>query len=1770
MIFVTNAFTQNITVLPYNGSNSAESSPQGGLRYQRQLYLLTPSELSTAGLPSGSLINSIGFTIGAAQDSITKGKFKVYLQNTTDTISRIDTAWTYQTITANNFHITGLLKGNYEWQVATNCSGMRFDTSYSTFSTEQSGTCNRPTSFFTDSIRSTKAFFKWIAPVSTVTKYYIQYSAIDATNWILDSTVNNFYSATNLASNTYYRWRVQTVCAGTGNLSNLSPVDASFHTPEITASCTDPVNLVSGSTTDSTGNVFWQTASGAQYYKIRYRRFEADNWVDNISVSTDFIFRGLNPGTSYEWQVATNCVNGTGAFISGANFTTTGTAKCYAPINLSTDSITITDAKLKWNTVSGANSYLLRYHLKQSISWVNAISPMTVVHNDSIHIPKVIGPYDIPFLNGTGFTYTGGGVYVAWEYSRPAGRLSTLNTSLCNLRSDPLLSLTTKNDTSNVDQLNTLTANQLRPETRFGSSAVKDSVEVVAVYALGALASPYNNNLGVTALIRNRSLLAHTFPVTLKIKKQGAPVLRDSITQNFSMSADTTQLITFPGINTRPSETDSIIISVPIQPGENVTVNNTGFYLQEAGKYITGYDDGAISITSSGTDSLAGLTLIRETMNGCGKINAVHIFLSASAQNHKVYAVVLNASGTILATSDSIIVDDANVNRYHSFYFNSPPLVKSSDYYVGLAQGASTPGYRPVGVQWEKNVVRANAYYHAGITGSNLVNSLLPGRFMIKAEVIPGIDQPVMGGKFSLCTGATNTLTTSRVSARFADSVISFSSQKGDKDYSAQQALGAPNVFPDSAASAKSWTSTTPDLQREFISLSFPTAAPINYIDIYENYNPGAVDTVYAKNPGTGLYDVLFFGTAQSIASPSRKNHIIFPITTYNVSEIRIAINSPAVAGFNFIDAVAIGKVDSLTQFNSYLWSTGATTSSINVNATGRYTVTVTDANNCSASTSDSVYTPVHIAPTISANRSLTICAGDSVTLTSSQPSGNIWSTNETTRSINVKLAGSYKVGYDDGTGCGVITSDSAVIIVNPLPVVNITGNLIICPGGFTTLDAGSGDSAYSWSTGAITQTINVYTAGSYSVTVKNGNNCYGTGTVVTTVGTNPVASISGNTIYCPDSSTVLDAGSGYAHYLWSNNATTRTITITTNDNYTVTVTNTDGCSASTTVTTTQYTSPTPNITGASAFCPGSFTTLDAGIGYAQYTWSNNANTQTIPVSITGIYNVTVRDTHGCKGSAVKTVGQFVAPSPVISGTTSFCGGGSTLLDAGSGYNVYAWSSGQATHSIVVTTVGTYLVTVTDNHGCTGSASATVNANGGPPETPGPITGPSGGVCNSIGNIYSITAVPNTTRYVWTAPLGSSIVSGQGTTTVRVNFGNSFGSGNMVVAAANACGQSPSYNPRILTVQGNPDVPGIITGQMTGLCGQINKLYYISPVHGATTYNWTAPAGSTIISGQGTVSVSLSFIAGFTSGNISVSAFNACGQSSSATPRVLMLQGNPNSAGPITGQSFGVCNLNGKTYSIAAIAEATNYVWTVPAGVTITNGQGTSSIIVNFGQTFSSGNICVTPFTGNCNGAASCMLINNKPAVPANITGPASVCSNQHVVYSVANVTGATSYAWTVPSRAVITAGQGTNTISVTYGNRAGNVSVTANNSCGNNGTQILQIVMPCTSAPIVLNNGTNTRSLALPFVNTSASLINTFLKVYPNPSTGYFQVHIVNNTSSYKMVITDAANKVVYRHDVQIGEAYVDVDLSDLSKGIYFIKAYNGKKVLTSRIVLQ
>ena len=210
-----------------------------------------------------------------------------------------------------------------------------------------------------------------------------------------------------------------------------------------------------------------------------------------------------------------------------------------------------------------------------------------------------------------------------------------------------------------------------------------------------------------------------------------------------------------------------------------------------------------------------------------------------------------------------------------------------------------------------------------------------------------------------------------------------------------------------------------------------------------------------------------------------------------------------------FCDGGSVTLTSSQGTGNS--WSTSATTQAINVTTSGSYTVTYTNANGCSTTSTPTVVTvnPIPTAPTISAGGATTFCAGGSVTLTSSQASGNNWSTTETTQAISVTSSGSYTVAYTDGNGCQA-TSTPTVVTVNALPTVNAGSDQTVCEGTQVTL-SGSGASTYTWDN-SVTDGVG-FTPSSgtttYTVTGTDANGCSNTDQVDVIVNALPAVTFS-------------------------------------------------------------------------------------------------------------------------------------------------------------------------------------------------------------------------------------------------------------------------------------------------------------------------------------------------------------------------------------------------------------------------------------------------------------------------------------------------------------------------------------------------------------------------------------------------------------------------------------------------------------------------------------
>ncbi|MEI6681395.1 MAG: T9SS type A sorting domain-containing protein [Bacteroidota bacterium] len=326
------------------------------------------------------------------------------------------------------------------------------------------------------------------------------------------------------------------------------------------------------------------------------------------------------------------------------------------------------------------------------------------------------------------------------------------------------------------------------------------------------------------------------------------------------------------------------------------------------------------------------------------------------------------------------------------------------------------------------------------------------------------------------------------------------------------------------------------------------------------------------------------------------------------------------------------------------------------------------------------------------------------------------------------------------------------------------------------------------------------------------------------------------------------------------------------------------------------------------------------------------------------------------------------------------------------------------------------------------------------------ITGAATTCSGTSGYVY--TTETGMSSYVWNISAGGTITAGAGTSSVTVTW-NTAGAQTLSVNYNNTFGCSAPA-PLVKNVTVNASPAPTISGSSTACVNWTNNTY--STETGQTGYVWTVSAGGTITAGQGTSAITVTWT---TTGAKTVTA-NYANASGCLAPSATVLNVTVNAlpAPTVTGQNS-VC-ANSGYISYTTEAGMSNYVWTVSAGGAIASGQGTSTLEVTWTST---GAQTVTVNYANANGCAALtptsynVTVNGAPATAGTITGTATVCGGaQGIAYSVAPVTGALAYAWTVPTGATIASGANTNAITVNFAGNAssGNITVAGNNLCGN------------------------------------------------------------------------------------------------------------------------
>ena len=620
-------------------------------------------------------------------------------------------------------------------------------------------------------------------------------------------------------------------------------------------------------------------------------------------------------------------------------------------------------------------------------------------------------------------------------------------------------------------------------------------------------------------------------------------------------------------------------------------------------------------------------------------------------------------------------------------------------------------------------------------------------------------------------------------------------------------------------------------------------------------------------------------------------------------------------------------------------------------------------------------------------------------------------------------------------------------------------------------------------------------------------------------------ATPAGATTFCSGGNVTLNAaptGTGYS-YQWLLNggtiasATSDAYIATASGNYRVLVTATaTGCAdTSTAVAVTVNPSVVPSVSVAASpgttICAGTNVTFTAtpvnGGGGPAYQWRKNGlnvgtnsatyadnalvNTDVITVRLTSNANCRTLDTVNSMGTTM-TVNANVVPSVTVATNpgTTICAGTNVTFTAtpvnGGGTPAYQWrknglnvgtnSATYADNALVNADVIT--VRLTSNANCrtldtvnsTGT-TMTVNSNLVPSVTVSANPGTT--ICAGVNVTFTATPVNGggTPAYQWRK---NGLNVGTNSTTYA---DNTLSNGDVITVrltsnancrtldTVNSAGSTMTVNANVVpsvTVSANPG---------TTICAGTNVTFTATPANGgaAPAYQWRKN-GTNVGSNSATYSDNTLLSGDIITVRLTSNANCRTLDTVNSTTTTMTVGNVSPQPGAITGNTR-VCGGSAQSYSISAVAGATSYTWSLPSGWSGTSS--TNSINATAATASGTGVISVIANNG-CGPSLPRTLADtviNIPATPGTITGNVAVCGGSAQSYSIAAVTEATAYAWTVPagwaaSSSVLTS---MNTTAATA-TGTGNITVTASNQCGTSPAQSLAVAVsniPATPAAV-------------------------------------------------------------------------------------------------------
>lgn len=674
----------------------------------------------------------------------------------------------------------------------------------------------------------------------------------------------------------------------------------------------------------------------------------------------------------------------------------------------------------------------------------------------------------------------------------------------------------------------------------------------------------------------------------------------------------------------------------------------------------------------------------------------------------------------------------------------------------------------------------------------------------------------------------------------------------------------------------------------------------------------------------------------------------------------------------------------------TYSWSNGAGTQNISNLHAGTFSVTVTDANGCTANNSVTVSNNAGTLGASITSQSSPLCGNNNGAINISVSGGTTpytytWSNGATTEDVSALAPGTYSCSVSDATGC--------VVIIGPVTLNNSSGTLAIsnatvngevCNNNQGSISisttGGTGPYTYSWSNGALTQNISNLNSGIYTVTVADAPGCTTTAsyTVTNQPGTLAISSAAVTDEICNNNAgainiSVSGATAPYT-YSWSNGATSQNIGGLNNGAYSVTITSSDGCNTTGgpyTVNNNPGSFILTNVLTSNTTCSDSSGAINVsfsgGAAPIVYAWSNGASTEDITGIASGVYTLTATDNNGCTQVVNATVGNNAGTLAVSTNTitAATCGNANGAVDinvsGGSTPYTFVWSTGATSEDLTGIAAGSYTVYATDASNCSVTYAVTVGNNGGNPVVTGiSVTDE---VCNNNQGCITVNAAGGTAPYTynWSAPsccnysLNMQGGGGGGWFTAKVKVdinGSTYGLFNNTGGFGGTTVQIPVCTGDVVQLTWQPS-------------GTTNKWFYLYDASGAQLYysGVNPPAGVVYTTTASCNSgASGATYCNLSAGTYSVTVTDANGCSTVATATVNNSSGSTSIASStVVDELCG--NGQGSVSVVVSGGTVSSYSWS--NGATTATNSGLSAGIYTLTITPTSGCAIVQTYTVN-------------------------------------------------------------------------------------------------------------------------------------------------------------------------------------------------------------